>query len=614
MTVEEVTVDQLPAEPLSPSRERLRRALPSAAVIAGYLLIGLAAFWPALPKISSHVFGTQGDFSEAVWFIGWVPHAITHGLDPFWTDALNVPIGVNLGQNTQAPFLGLIVAPFTLVFSPLVATNLLLLLGMPVSATAAFVVLRKWKVWLPAAAIGGLVYGFSPYMLGQSQGHPQLMFQPWAPLIALTVASILQGRGNPRRLGIALGLLVTVQYLVSPEVLALVVIFGVLAGLLVAVRSPKDFPAMARVALQPVAIALGVSLVLLAYPVWMLMAGPEHAQGPTFPLTNPFRNDLLSFVVPGPMQRNSLGIPSRVLRRVLYYNNSTEAGGYIGVPLLLLSGVLAWRSRRSPRMQLALALLFVAAILSLGPWLQLNGTVTDLHLPYWVVGQLPLVNNILPSRFNFLVAMFLAAVIAFGLDDLRRAADRDPARTPERTRAIRRRMSIVFTAVVLITLVVTQLPKWPYETDTVAALPERITRAIPAGNPVTMTYPYSTAHVVSPMAWQAMDDFRFRIFGAYAYIRDAEGKGTVLQPRMYPADFQQFLTAQMGADYLGPKLPLTPKLVDQFKTWVKKYKIRTVIVDRSTGGSGPVVKLFEQVLGPPKVESGDFLLWADWQI
>ncbi|MHB1519256.1 MAG: hypothetical protein ACYCVN_13740 [Acidimicrobiales bacterium] len=47
-----------------------------------------------------------------------------------------------------------------LVLSPIVAANVLTVLAIPVSASAAVEVLRKWSVWPPAAAIGGLMYGF----------------------------------------------------------------------------------------------------------------------------------------------------------------------------------------------------------------------------------------------------------------------------------------------------------------------------------------------------------------------------------------------------------------------------------------------------------------------
>jgi hypothetical protein len=136
------------ASPVSPPARRLLRS--SSAVIAVYALIGVAAFWPVYPGISQRLFGTDWDFTQSVWFLDWVPHALTHGLNPFFSNALMAPTGVNLAQNTASPLLGLIAAPFDLAFSPTVSANLLMLLAMPVSATAAFVVLRKWRVWGPA--------------------------------------------------------------------------------------------------------------------------------------------------------------------------------------------------------------------------------------------------------------------------------------------------------------------------------------------------------------------------------------------------------------------------------------------------------------------------------
>ena len=64
---------------------------------------------------------------------------------------------------------------------------------------------------------------------------------------------------------------------------------------------------MLRAVWRPVSIALLVTGVLLAYPVWMTIAGPLHITGPPFPTVNPYHNDLFSFVVPGPQQKISFG-------------------------------------------------------------------------------------------------------------------------------------------------------------------------------------------------------------------------------------------------------------------------------------------------------------------
>ena len=432
------------------------------------------------PGISHRQFSIDGDFDLTVWFLGWMTHSITHGVNPFFSNAIFVPAGVNLAQNTEGPLLGLITAPLASVLGPIGQANLLMVLAMPASATAAFVVLRKWEVWIPAAAIGGLIYGFSPYMVGQGVGHPVLLFLPLPPFIALTVASILQRRGSPRRLGIQLGLLLVAQYLISQELFATVVLFTVIAVVCVAVRRPSNIRELGRSAAAPVGIALAVVAVVLAYPVWMMLAGPEHATGSTLPLLNPYHNDLLSFVVPGPLQRVALGTGG-LGARVLGKSNATEAAGYLGVPLLILGGVLAWRSRRSPRMQLTMVLFLVAVLLSLGPYLAVDGRLTSVPLPFLVLDHLPLLGSIVPSRISYEMDACFAALIAFGLDDLRRMPLGMHQHSPSRPERNRGRWSVVFAVVTVVVLGVTQLPRWPYATQSVSTLPTALRVAVPSG-------------------------------------------------------------------------------------------------------------------------------------
>lgn len=606
MAVHEVITARRPADQAASEHSALRKVSPLMVVTLGYLSIGLAAFWPVLPwDFAHHLFGAHGDYMQSVWFLGWVAHALVHGLNPFFSNAMLVPTGVNLAQNTESPLLGLVAAPFTLTLGPVVSANLLMVLAMPASATAAFVVLRKWRVWGPAAALGGLIYGFSPYMVAESVAHVDRLFVPLPPFIAFTVASILQRRGPPRRLGIQLGLLVAAQYLISPEVCTVVVIFIIAAVACVAIRDSASLRQMAR----PAGIALGVTAVLLAYPVWFLIAGPQHFSGPTTPIANLDHNDLLSFVVPGPFQRVPLGMRSLGTR--LAGNAVDRAGGYLGVPLLIVTGILAWYSRRSPRLQLAVVLLLSAALLSLGPYLAVDGRLTRIPLPFLLLDHLPLVNDILPGRIGFEIGACLAAVIAFGVDDMHRA----PARGPRPGGSTRR--GRVFAGITLAVLVATQLPQWPNATPSAVALPANIGRAVPAGDPVTITYPYLTAFSLPPMLWQAEDGFGFRLLGGYAYHPDASGGPSLFPSVMNPPNLQRFLAGQDIAtsfffQLYGPPLPVSPKLVAATRTALSRYDVRLVIVDRSVEGSGPVMELFNDALGPPKLSAGQFSMWADW--
>ena len=579
---------------------RLWRAM---AVIVGYFVLGMIAFLPELPDISQRIFSRDADLTLTVWYLGWLPHALVNGLNPFFSNAMFVPAGVNLAQNTEAPLLGLLMAPVTLAFGPLVSTNLLLVVSMPISAAAAFVVLTKWNVWGPAAALGGLAYGFSPYMVGQAYAHPVLLFVPLPPFIVMTVVSLLQGQGSSRRLGLQLGLLVSAQYLISPEVLVTVAILIFIALVCVALRHPSKVPERARTALASIGIALVVTAILLAYPVWMLIAGPQHFSGSTYPLENHFHYDGLSFFIHGLMQRLTLGLPSGGVG----YLNPAESGGYIGIPVLIMIGLLAWRSRHSPRMQLSIALLICSAVLSLGAHLSFGGKMTHIPLPFLLLGHIPLIDNVLPSRISFETGACVAAVIAFGVDDLRRMSTWDIRRPMPRTQ---RRTAIVVTGFVLIVLVVTQVPMWPYLTQQAVALPITIRGAIPKGDPVAITYPYAIgSYITQPLLWQAEDGYRFRITGGYSFHPTRSGRPARAPDPLNPPGTQLFLDSEAGVSKMKAS-PINRKLLAITRATLIRYHVRLVIVDRSQAGSGPVMKLFNEVLGPPNLSADNFSIWV----
>ncbi len=291
----------------------------------------------------------------------------------------------------------------------------------------------------------------------------------------------------------------------------------------------------------------------------------------------------------------------------------TEASGYIGVPLLVLTGFLAWRSRRSSRTQLAMALVVVAAVLSLGPHLAVDGRLTGIPLPFLLLDHIPLVDNLLPSRFSFEMSACLAAVVAFGLDDLHRA----PARRGHQHAAARKgRAGAAFAVITLAVLIGTQLPEWPnqFGVKPTVTLPASLQRAIPAGDPVAITYPYATYLTAEAMLWQADATFSFRLLGGYGYHTSTPDTGpSILGPNfMNPPELQQFLAGQDPPSSYGPPLPVTAELVKETQTTLARYHVRLVIVDRSAPGSGPVMALFVAALGSPHSSAGPFSLWADW--
>ena len=582
---------------------------PSLLVVAGYAVIGVLAFRPVAAAFSSRLNGPpQGDTILFAWFIGWVPHALFHGLDPLFSHAILVPHGVNLLVNTSSPLLGLLTAPVTVLFGPVVSTNVLTLAAMPVSATAAFVVLRVWKVWLPAAALGGLLYGFSPYMVGESIAHPEFTFVPLPPFIVLVTVLVFQRKGSPRTLGIALGLLVTGQFLISQEVLATVALLVMAGVVLVAVRHPDGVADMARAAWRPTAVAALVGAVLLAYPLWLMLAGPQHYAGTPWPVGNRYHNDLLSLIAPGPMQAVPLWLRSLGTRLIIVA--PAETGGYVGIPLLVATAVLAWLSRRRPRMQLAIALLVFAVLLSLGTHLSVDGHATAVPLPFLLLGHFPVFSDILPSRFSLEIGALLAATLAFGVDDLRRPAtrsDRQPRRA-DRTDCPGR-VAVLGVIVVALVAVVTLLPEWPYPTQSAVGLPVGVRTGIPSGDPVAITYPFVTKYRTLPEIWQAEDGYRFRLLGGYVLHPDASGTATIFPGPMVPADLQRYLLHEQSSVVIGSGPPVTTPTAAATKDALARNDVRLVLVDDTEPNSDWVIAVFMEALGPPTIATGSVTAW-----
>lgn len=589
--------------------------LPPLAVVAGYLALGLVAYWPVVVSGRGHLFGTTSDSVLATWFLAWVPHAAAHGLDPFFSNSLYVPTGINLAQNTEAPLLGALTVPMAAVLGPIERANVLMVLAMPASATAAFSVLRRWEVWWPAAALGGFLYGFSPYMVGQGLGHLVLVFAPWPPLIALVLSRIVERRGSPVRLGIVLGLLVVAQFLTEPEVLTMVVLVAVVALAAVMAGHPAGPREVARRLALPAAVGVGLAAALLAYPLWMIVAGPQHYTGAAQGTSNPYVNDVFSFVAPGPLQHVSFGLAR--LGREVVAGNAFETGGYLGIPVLAVAGFLTWRSRHRGRTRLALLCLVTSAVLSLGPHLAVAGQRTSVPLPFWVLTRLPLVDNLLPVRFSLVTAGCLAALVAFGLDDLRRppvpAADGldAPGRRAERRALARGRTRAGLAALcVLAAVAATWLPHWPYRAQPVATLPAAVRRAVPPGDPVTLTYPYAQQYAATALSWQLTDGLRFRLLGGYGEHPERLDGYYVFPARMHPDGLQRFLADHEGFAAYGPAPELDPALVASTRATLAAYDVRLVIVDRATPGSGPVLQLLTDALGPPLTTSGTVAVWA----
>jgi hypothetical protein len=245
-------------------------------------------------------------------------------------------------------------------------------------------------------------------------------------------------------------------------------------------------------------------------------------------------------------------------------------------------------------------------VLSLGSHLWIDGRNTGIPLPFDLIRSLPLLNNILPVRISMETAACMGAVFAFGLDDVRRSL----ARRHRHSRSVVDLRVVTIAVVVVAVVAVTQVPPWPFRSQPARTLPAVVSDAIPAGDPVTLTYPVASPLFPRPMTWQAATGFRFRLVGGYAEHPDLSGKPNGFPDPLEPEGLDDFLDGQEGYNPYLPPVPVTTGLVATVRDVVVRNDIRLIIVDRSTKGSGPVVDTFTRAFGPPRVTTTRYLLWS----
>ena len=242
-----------------------------------------------------------GDPAQEVWFIAWPAWAIAHLDNLVFSGAVNVPDGANLLSNTSGTLVGVVLAPVTWFFGPIAATNVALTLAPALSAWACFAAVRPLVNWKAAAIPAALVYGYSAAIVTSlTFGHVSVSVLVIPPFLFTTLHEIvIRQEHTVRRDGLLLAALVVVQFFISPEILVMCLVLSVVGLLAVMAVGWRQLRRRAGHAFPALALGGGVSLVLLAYPTWYGLAGPQAVSGVLFALAPISGVPLSGFLVPG---------------------------------------------------------------------------------------------------------------------------------------------------------------------------------------------------------------------------------------------------------------------------------------------------------------------------
>ena len=364
--------------------------------------------------VNNTIGNNSGDHAWFEWLLGYGTYVLTHGADPFYADVLNAPVGVNLAVNTSITVYALALAPITMIFGPSVSFVLILTLNLAAGGFAWYWLLsRHIRVHPAAAVLAGLFGGFAPGYISHANGHLNWSAAWVAPVLLCRVLTLRTPRKWLRN-GLILGVLVAITFSVAAEGLFFTALAsGVFLGAWALHPATRG---EARRALGTVFAALGVAAVtagaLLAYPLWMHFAGPQAFKGTGFK-QSVHAEDLLAYVAwPARSLAGAAGLAGD------FAPNPTEETSFFGLPLVLLviGALVLLRRGATPGRRATLGALAITAglftLLSFGPRVKIGQSVTDVPLPYALLGKVPLFDAALPARLALVVTGVVTIVLA----------------------------------------------------------------------------------------------------------------------------------------------------------------------------------------------------------
>ena len=540
-----------------------------------------------------------GDAGQTVWFTAWPAYALRHGLDPLFSGVLQAPYGVNLLDNASAVPVGLVLAPLTWVAGPVASTNVALTLCPALSAWACWVACRRLVRWWPAAVVAGLLYGYSPFVVENlTLGHVSIALLVVPPLLALGARELLVGPARARtRWGVAIGILLALQFLLSGEVLAVLVVAGTPAAVVAWLVAGPDRPPPAELGRALGAGAL-VGAALLALPVWLFLAGAQHLTGPLWHAAGIQGNSLAGVWDPGRYRAGATTLQGLGG----YEGRRGPPSVYLGpVTLAVLAAATAvtWR-RRSVQVMAAAGL--VALTCSFGIVLFASpGHVLASWMPWRLVAGWPLLADVVPQRFSLVVDLSVALVIGIGIDRARRAIPRAHRRTPSRAG----------TALMAAALVVCLATWWTFQVPlTVRSIDVPTWFRVDAprldGTTVlTYPFPFPADGGSGPMVWQAVDGMRFRLAGGYVKTPAPGGRPLAADPGREPYAF----LAPLSNAAAGPLPRLSPAVRRSLLAALRRWHVRTVVVTDRGRDPALAVEDFTSVLGRPPVARDGAWVW-----
>jgi len=495
-----------------------------------------------LGHLSDYYIGRETDPPMFMWYIRWWRYALDHRINPFLTDLLWAPLGINLAWTTCVPLPSLISIPLQLTVGEPATYNIIVTLMAPLAAFAAFLLCRRVTGAFWASVLGGYIFGFSPYMLGQVLAHLHMVAVFPAPLIALIALKRLDDEISAARFAVMLAGLLVTEFLCSVELFATITLVGGFSLLLALVLFNSDVRIRLRRLIIPIVGGYLISTAILS-PYFYYLFAFGRPSGPIWPPSN-FCADLIGFLVPRhTIWWGSADFATAISRR--FAGDIMENGDYLGVVLIVFVEIFRRRFWPTPAGRF-LTILFLAIIIAaIGPNLHIAG-VQGPPMPWAIFQHLPLIENILPVRFMMYAFLVVAVMAAMWFA----------------SSTARPLTKCVAGAVILVSIA----PN-PHASFWISRLeiPSFFTDGSYAKelSPREIVLPLPWAQKGNSMYWQLQSDMYFRMAGGWTGIS--------------PFEFHRMPIASLFSGQTG-----LPEAGDQLKAYLARFAVTAVVADPSS--------------------------------
>jgi hypothetical protein len=180
-----------------------------------FLAAGVVATFPRVIYLAGYVPASR-DSASYVWGLWWTARQVTHLHNPWFTDHMAAPGGVQLGFHTLMPLPGVLLTPVTLLFSPAASYNLLVIAMPGLLCYAMYRVARLWLGTATGAVAAGAFFGLSAMLTQQDWYHVNIAAGALFLPLALE-ASVRLRRSPGVRQAVILGLVMGVAVLTDQE-------------------------------------------------------------------------------------------------------------------------------------------------------------------------------------------------------------------------------------------------------------------------------------------------------------------------------------------------------------------------------------------------------------